>query len=195
MQPNRRQFHRFSGEPSPCVVAMDSVQLGGALVDESIAGAGICGLDLLMIPFNKSLTVTHRDESFQAFARRVARQADGRINLGVVRNDADVDSTSSSAMLINCYVQLKDTLAICAPVAFEKDSRILIQLFDGMQFRVNRSQLISLTRKERFEMLGHERILEQAIEMYGLVDSAFGARHVFEYEFGTYDECPVLQLA
>lgn len=197
MQPNRRQFHRFSPEPTPCVVTMDSVQLGGIVVDESINGAGICGLDMLMIPYNKKLTVTYRDESFSAIARRVTRRSDGRIKLGVVRESevSDGDLVPSNAMLVNCYVQLKDMLVICAPVELNNENQILIQLWDGMQFRVSRSQLVSLTREERFQLLGEEGILGQAVEMYGLGDQGAGLRQVFEYEFGSYDECPVFQHA
>lgn len=175
---------------------MDSVQLNGSIVDESIAGAAIAGLDLLMMAYDKGLTVVHREEQFEANARRVSREDDGRFNLGVIRRDSisDDDVVEDSAMLINCYVKLRDTLAICAPIEIENATQVLVQLWDGMQFRVDKSLLSPMTRAERYQMLSQSDVLQTAMNMYGFAPSSsfYDQRRVFEHEFGIYRDCSIM---
>ena len=53
---------------------------------------------------------------------------------------------SSTAMLLNCYVLHGGAYVICMPVRVESETQALIQLWDGVQFRVPRDHLRPLTR-------------------------------------------------
>jgi len=193
---NRRKYHRIPSYSEACSVTLDNVILKGSIVDESISGVGVTGLDLLMMPHNKPLTIEYRDGSFEANARHVERQPDGQFNLGVIRRE-ELDReelVDSAAMLINCYVKHGNAFVICMPILLESDSQVLIQLWDGVQFRVAREQLSPMSRIERFEMLSDLGCLQYTTEMYGFksVSPEVNKLQVFEHEFGTYNQCPVL---
>ncbi len=175
---------------------VDNVKLDGGIVDESISGVGITGLDLLMMPYNKPLVVEYREGSFDANARHIGRQPNGQLSLGVIRRTElkNEDVADSAAMLVNCYVKHGDAHVICMPILLESDSHVLIQLWDGIQFRVPRSNLSPRSRLERFAMLEDLGCLQYTTAMYGFesVSPSFDRQQIFEYEFGNYAECPVL---
>ena len=195
---NRRKYLRMSSGGEECTLTVDGIKLEGEIVDESISGIGITGLDLLMMPHNKPLTVEHRDGSFSGNARHVKRQEDGQFNLGVIRETelSSDEPLETAAMLINCYVKHGDALVICMPILLESDSQVLIQLWDGVQFRVPRSKLNPMSRLERFEILKDLNCLGYTAEMYGFPSaSAEDARlQVFKHEFGQYEQCPVAHM-
>jgi len=193
MTTNRRKFHRIPGTLEPCVLKMDSSQLVGSLADESIAGAKICEIDLLVLPFNKPMRLEYRDGAVDVRARNTERDADGKFVLGLVRTETLTPDQlePTTAMLVNCYVQYGDAYVICMPVRIETDTHALIQLWDGVQFRVPRCQLKPLTRTERFEMLGDDKCLNYTAAMYGIHSVDNLRREIFEHEFGVYEGCPV----
>jgi hypothetical protein len=194
MQQNRRKHERISGNEEPCVVSLDQVHMEGIVVDESVAGVGIAGLDLFMMPFNKPVIVNRREGQFAANVRYVRRTQDHRFNVGVIRRTelTAEEATENSAMLINCYVNHHDWLVICMPIEVDSD-QVVVQLWDGLQFRVKRADLVSLTRRERFQMLDDEKHLSNALEMYKLQsESPTADRYrIFEHEFGQYNDCPI----
>ncbi|QEG22168.1 hypothetical protein [Mariniblastus fucicola] len=192
----RRKFHRIRSQHEPCIVVVDDVKFDGVLADESISGFKISDLALLMLPFNKPLSLNHRGETVPVRARNVDRDSDNTFVLGVVRSEilTPEQSCESQAMLINCYVQHGDATVICVPIRIESETQVLIQLWDGVQFRVHRSQLKPMTRIQRFEMLSSDqRCLAYTAAMYGFeeISAANSSRQVFEHEFGTYENCPV----
>ena len=196
---NKRQFLRMSSSPEPCTVAVDQSRIAGLITEESISGAKVTDLDLLTMPFNKALTLEFRGQEIAAFARNTMRDENNKFVLGVVRAES-VDTEQSeptAAMLINCYVQHGDACVICMPIQIESESQILIQLWDGVQFRVPRTRLIPMSREERFRMLQNPKSLDYTSALYGfeLNSPQSSAQNLFEYEFGTYPGCPVLEKA
>lgn len=197
---NKRKYHRMpSSEPVPCTVAVDDIRISGVIANESISGARIVGLDLLMMPFNKELSLEFRNEKIAVHARNTSRDEDNKFVLGVVRHEMlDSDrETESTAMLINCYVKHGNACVICMPIHIESESQIVIQLWDGVQFRVPRSSLVPMSRGERFAMLSDPGCFEYTASMYGFdpTNTQQNLQDLFEYEFGTYTECPVAKLA
>lgn len=198
---NRRKFHRIpsSTQPDSCTVLVDNVQLQGSIGDESITGAKLADLDLLMLPYDKEFSLKYRDQTVSVRARHVSRLPSGSFVVGVIRNDAleSAQFANKSAMLINCYVKHGAAFVICMPIHIESEEKTLIQLWDGVQFRVPRSQLCPLTRMERFEMLLHnERCLDYTASMYGFNNPTreMNRHQIFEHEFGTYHNCPVAKM-
>lgn len=195
MEINRRKFHRIPASREPCVVKVDNLQLTGILADESISGAKIANLDLLMMPYNKALTLEHRDGVIDVRARNAYRGEDDTFLMGVVRTEtlSPEQLNESAAMLVNCYFQHQGAYVICMPIHIETQNQVLIQLWDGVQFRVPRSQLSPLTRAERFEMLGDHNCLAYTAAMYGfeIESHEYTRQKVFEHEFGAYENCPM----
>ena len=190
---NRRKFHRIPGSLEQCILKMDSSQLVGSLADESIAGAKICEIDLLVLAYNKPMRLEYRDGAVDVRARNTTRDVDGKFILGLVRNEtlSPEQLELSTAMLVNCYVQYGEAYVICMPVRIETETHALIQLWDGVQFRVPRSQLKPLTRAERFEMLADEKCLSYTAKMYGISSDGDLRKEIFEHEFGVFEGCPI----
>lgn len=181
----------------PCKLIVDHIELSGLMADESISGAKIVDLDLLMLPWNKPIQLEYREGKLDVRARNVFRGEDDKFTLGVVRSEtlSKEQAAVSTAMLVNCYVQYEDSFVICMPIHIESESHALIQLWDGVQFRVPRSQLKALSRIERYEMLADARCLAYTKAMYGLTEETDSDRRlVFEHEFGVYEGCPIADL-
>ena len=195
---NRRKYLRMASGGEACTLTVDGVKLHGEIVDESISGIGITGLDLLMMPHNKPLVVEHRDGSFSGNARHAKRLEDGQLNLGVIRETelSSDDPIDTAAMLVNCYVKHGDALVICMPIIVESNSQVLIQLWDGVKFRVPRSKLQPMCRLERFEMLQDTDCIAYTTAMYGFpnVSAEQDRNQIFKHEFGHYEQCPVASL-
>ena len=197
---NKRKYHRIPSELVPCTIDVDDVRISGLVADESISGAKIVGLDLLTMPFNKKLSLEYRNEKIEVHARNAIRAEDNSFMLGVVRTemlDPERTNSDSNAMLINCYVKHGNACVICMPIHIESEKQIVIQLWDGVQFRVPRSSLAPMSRGERFAMLREPGCFEYTASMYGFDTSNTeeNIQNLFEYEFGSYDDCPVAKLA
>jgi len=192
---NKRKYLRRPSQPIPCTVTIDQVRINGVIADESISGAKIVGLDLLMMPFNKELSLEYRGETITVHARNTSRDENDKFVLGVVRSEMleAERKAASSAMLMNCYVKHGDVCVICMPIHIESESQIVIQLWDGVQFRVPRSSLEPMSRAERFAMLSEPQCLGYTASMYGfeLTTVEETLQRLFEYEFGSYEGCPV----
>ena len=191
---NRRKYHRLPSGNEPCIVRIDNVKLSGYIFDESISGVGIAGLDLLVMPYNKPLIVESRDITFGAHARHVGRRDDGQLDLGIIRKEELKPSelACTSSMLINCYIKYDSAFVICMPIQLESNENVLVQLWDGVQFRVPRSQLFPMSRSERFTMLDDPVCQKYTAKMYGFesIDPTADQQRVFEYEFGKLTQCP-----
>lgn len=188
----------MQSQHEPCVITVDGVTFEGMVADESISGAKIVDLDLLMMPYNKELQLTDRGSTISVNARNATRSENNKFELGVIRTEllGDDSNEDSSAMLINCYVQHGDACVICMPIHIESEDQIVIQLWDGVQFRVPRTQLRPMSRIERYEMLADPHSLQYTVAMYGIKPGSpcEDRKNVFDYEFGSCSDCAVASL-
>ena len=194
MSTEQRKFHRIAGSGEPCALELDTTQIHGRLSDESISGAKISELDLLMLPYNKQMNLSFREGEVDVRARNISRDENGKFRLGVVRSEmlSREQLLPSTAMLLNCYVIHGGACVICMPVRVESETQALIQLWDGVQFRVPRDHLRPLTRTERYEMLADEKCQQYTAAMYGISPTQDDLQKMlFEHEFGEYESCPV----
>lgn len=188
---NRRKFHRISIEEK-CVVKIDGVDLKCSLVDQSITGAKIAGLDFLVIPYGKSLSIHYDEESFEAIIRGVTRNEKNEMLIGIERTEtADPDSIDRDAMLLNCYLRHEGNLVVCIPISVEADGRVRVQLWDGMQFPINFTALVTMNRIERYQSLMKGSDLAMIAGLYGIegVPLARLVDALFEFEFGALSNC------
>ena len=192
---NRRKYHRITVDEK-CVVTIDGATLDCSLVDQSINGAKIAGLDFLVVPFGKVITVKVDDESFEAVIRGVTRDEAGKMLIGIQRSETVDDADESSdAMLLNCFIRHDGNLMVCIPINVEPDGRVKIQLWDGMQFPINYSALETMNRTERYTSLMTGSNLKMIAELYGLgsVPMSQLADKIFEFEFGSLHNCNAKQ--
>lgn len=195
MLTNRRKFHRIPVDEK-CVVEIDGANLDCSLVDQSINGAKIAGLDFLVVPFGKSLVVKQDEEEFDAVIRGVTRGENQEMLIGIQRSETiDEDEENGDAMLLNCYIRHDGNMMVCIPISVEPDGRVKIQLWDGMQFPINFSALETMNRTERYTSLMSGSNLKMIAELYGLgaVPMAQLADKIFEFEFGKLENCNAKQ--
>ncbi len=195
MLTNRRKFHRIPVDEK-CIVTIDGAQLECSLVDQSINGGKIAGLDFLVIPAGKTLTVKQDGEEFKAVIRGVTRDERQKMLIGIQRSETiRDDEESDDAMLLNCYIRHDGNLMVCIPLSVESDGRVTIQLWDGMQFPINFTALETMNRTERYKSLMSGSDLKMIAELYGLgtVPMAALADKIFEFEFGHLENCTAKQ--
>lgn len=188
---NRRKFHRIPVEEK-CIVRIDGVDLECHLVDQSITGAKIAGLDFLVIPYGKPLSIIYDDESFDAIIRGVTRDEKNEMLIGIERSEtADPDSIDKEAMLLNCYIRHEGNLMVCIPISVEADGRIRVQLWDGKQFPLNFTALVTMNRTERYKSLMKGSDLSMIADLYGIKDVPMARLldTLFEFEFGELANC------
>ena len=195
MLTNRRKFHRISVDEK-CVVTIDGANLDCSLVDQSINGAKIAGLDFLVVPFGKKLTVKQDGEEFEAVIRGVTRGENNEMLIGIQRSDTlKQDEIKGDSVLLNCYIRHDGNMMVCIPVSVEPDGRVKIQLWDGMQFPINYSALETMNRTERYTSLMAGSNLRMIADLYGLgsVPMAELVDKIFEFEFGHLENCNAKQ--
>ena len=188
---NRRKFHRIPVEEK-CIVKIDGVDLECSLVDQSITGAKIAGLDFLVIPYGKELSVHYDEEVFQAVVRGVTRNDKNEMLIGIERSEtADPDSIDKDAMLLNCYLRHEGNLMVCIPISVEADSRVRVQLWDGMQFPISFTALVTMNRTERYKSLMKGSDLSMIADLYGIKNVPMSRLldTLFEFEFGQLSNC------
>ena len=191
MLTNRRKFLRLAVDEN-CVVSVDGSNLECKLIDQSINGAKISGLDFLVVPFGKRLTLKVNDEEIEAVVRGVTRGEENQMLIGIQRLETvDDHDLNGEAMLLNCFIRHEGNLMVCIPVCLESDGRVKIQLWDGMQFPINYSALLTLNRSERYTSLMTGSNLKLIAELYGLdtVPMTDLADRIFEFEFGHLQNC------
>lgn len=195
MLTNRRKYHRIPVDEK-CTVIVDGARLECNLIDQSINGAKIAGLDFLVVPFGKQVTVSCDGEEFEAVIRGVTRGENDEMHIGIQRAETVDDSAQTGdAMLLNCFIRHEGNLMVCIPLSVEPNGQVKIQLWDGMQFPINYSALQTMNRTERYSSLMSGSNLKMIADLYGLgsVPMAQAADKIFEFEFGKLENCNAKQ--
>ena len=195
MLTNQRKYHRIPTNEK-CTVNVDGAKLECTLVDQSINGAKIAGLDFLVVPFGKALSIGYDDEEFDAVIRGVTRDDDGEMLVGIQRTETVDDADENGdAMLLNCFIRHEGNLMVCIPISVEPNGHVKIQLWDGMKFPINYSALETMNRTERYTSLMSGSNLKMIADLYGLgsIPMAQLADRIFEFEFGKLENCNAKQ--
>ncbi len=188
---NRRKFHRIPVEEK-CIAKIDGADLECTLVDQSITGAKIAGLDFLVVPYGKPLSIHYDGEVFEAIIRGVTRNDKNEMLIGIERAEtAEPDTIEQDAMLLNCFIRHEGNLMVCIPISVQADQRVLIQLWDGMQFPISFSALVTMNRRERYQSLMKGSNLSMIGDLYGIKDVPMSQLldALFEFEFGQLSNC------
>ncbi len=188
---NRRKFHRIPVDEK-CIAKIDGVDLECTLLDQSITGAKIAGLDFLVVPYGKPVSIHYDDEVFDAVIRGVTRNDKQEMLIGIERaENADRETLDQDAMLLNCFIRHEGNLMVCIPISVDPDKRVRIQLWDGMQFPINFSALVTMNRRERYQSLLKGSNLSMIADLYGIKDVPMSQLldTIFEFEFGQLSNC------
>ena len=186
MNINRRKFLRLNTDRQQCNVRLGIGESAGFVVDESIEGLRIGGLDLLILFADQKVTVEYDGESIVGRCRSVSRGDGGYFEVGIHREGDDYTEDPKS-ILQNTFMKFDGKSVTCVPMGVTQDDDVQIKLINGKEFTVSRDQIFQLTRQERLEELCDDDTLAKVMQVYRLMDdaNAFTSRTaVLDHEFG-----------
>ncbi|MFK7768135.1 MAG: hypothetical protein AB8B55_13005 [Mariniblastus sp.] len=186
MDLNRRKFLRLNSDRQQCVVRLGIGESGGFVVDESIEGLRVGGLDLLILFADQKVMVEFNDETITGRCRGISRGEGGYFEVGIFRETADyVEDTES--ILLNSFMSFNGKNIAVVPIGIVGDDQLRIRLINGKEFTIDRDKVLQITRQERLEELCNDEALAGVMEVYRLMDSSNGFTNrasVLDHEFG-----------
>jgi len=195
MDNNRRKFARITSNEENCQVTINGHSYHAKLVDQSIGGFRIEGLNLLMLPDNVPIVLEFDGESTEVVCRNVSRVDDNSFAVGLQRTDlkktaVEEDSVEiTPKIFINSYVKLNDSFkTLCWPLAVEGESKLVVEIAGGKEFRVSLDKIQTFTRIERLRDLRESKdSLKRLAELYTLMTGKIISvvpEAIADFEFG-----------
>jgi len=160
-------------------------EFSGFVVEESIGGMKVSGLDLLCLPENQPVTIEYNDSVEHGVCRNLTRAEDGKMELGVMLRSAPVIA-EPNGLLLSCFFSVQNEWVFCRPVRVDDKQKLTICLFDGKEFNVNRSDVTPLTCKEREASLqGSLERVQFLSNLYGMNSNPLSEsiREILDFEF------------
>lgn len=194
MENNRRKFSRIAVNEETCNVTINGHSYHAKLVDQSIGGFRIEGLNLLMLPDNVPIVLEFDGETTEVVCRNVKRVDDNSFAVGLQRTDVkkkteDEESTEiTPQVFINSYVKLDETFkTLCWPLAVA-DSKLVVEVAGGKEFKVGMGKIQTFTKKERLSDLRKSNdSLKRLVELYTLTTGQIISvipEAIVDFEFG-----------
>lgn len=149
---NRREFHRIACVPVPCIVEADGCRVECELLDESIGGFRIIGIDPLMLDQDQPMSIEHRDEVMNVYCANVSRTDEGKFSIGLEREDvrSQNDDPAPTGTLINPYVHIgKGVGVLCRLVEIKSPEDVVVEVLGKKRFSVHANRVTPLLRVER----------------------------------------------
>ena len=195
MENNRRKFSRIAVNEETCCVTINGHSYHAKLVDQSIGGFRIEGLNLLMLPDNVPIVLEFDGESTEVVCRNVNRVDGNSFAVGLQRTDTkrkskeEEESTEISPQIfINSYLKLEETFkTLCWPLAVD-DSKLVVEVAGGKEFKVGLGKIQTFTRNERLRDLRKSNgSLKRLAELYTLTSGQIISvipEAIADFEFG-----------
>ena len=122
----RRKFKRFQCAPQNCEISFDLAKHPGAIVEESVGGMKLRGLDLLVVPEDCPVQIEQLGVTQAGTVRSVSR-VDGKFQLGVSLQRKKPEASEFKKLLLGCFVYEDNHLLPCQPVGMEAGDRVRIE--------------------------------------------------------------------
>ena len=187
MNSNRRQSIRISGGNAPCRVRLEESETPAHIIDESIHGLSVGGLNLLILFQDQTIQVEYEGQWIFGRCRSAARDSVGSIRVGILKCD-EPSQVAPIRILLNSYIEYGGHKLVCLPVSEMPNEQVVIRFPDGKEFPVNRNTLTQMTRYERLEELSsHASRIESTQKIYrALIPGRpfLGIEDILEQEFG-----------
>jgi hypothetical protein len=190
MSQNRRKFIRVDSGNTPCRVTIGASRSAAWLVNESIYGLCVGGLELMFLASDQQVIVEYESERITGRCRSAARDTDGKFQIGIFKSDEE-PGENVSQILINSYIDFGGCRIVCLPIQILDSQRVRIRLMDGKKFPVSRAKVIQLTRQERLTTLQEDSSeLEKLLKVYSALDWGrvwMSENDILDQEFGVTD--------
>ena len=186
MPDNRRKYMRISSQQIDCKVRLGVGESAGFVVDESIDGLRVGGLDLLLLAADQRIEVEYLGQTLIGRCRSVARDENGLFQVGIYREDPSYRANIRS-MLLNSFMTFNGCDIVCLPISVVNEEKIRVRLMDGNEFTVQKDQVFQISRDEREMELQSQHKLSELLQVYSLMDAnnrLYSLNDILDYEFG-----------
>ncbi len=195
----RRKFTRIPTANETSQIIINGNSYDGFIIDESISGFGITGLNVLLLAKDTPLIIRFRENEINCVCKHISRMEFG-LRIGVERlfnrNSPIVvhDRMSRDCrFLIAPFIKIESMLAMCVPVELLSNGKLSVVLWNGMELEVDPGMIHVMTREERATQLGETKSFDELTWIYqnGLSSMTLtSAADVLEFEFGNdhFDE-------
>jgi hypothetical protein len=183
---NRRKFSRMIPVNAECELKIGGEKLKCELLEDSIGGMKVGGLDLLLVPQDAAVELNYRDFAQQGCCRSICRGEGNRFEMGIMLCD-ETSRPTTGGLLVGCFVRCHDNMIACRPIGLSDDGRVRLQIHDGKEFVIARKFLVGKTRNERArDLYANPAEVQFASKNYGLnVDNATDrVETIVDFEFG-----------
>ena len=163
MQENRRYFSRIKLPDGVCQISILGKKFVVQLVDQSLGGSCIRGLEMLNVIRGLPVEIEMQNEEYKGRVFNVFRDGNHRLCFGIAWTENDVPR---DRMLFNTYVKNGNEFFVCNFLEFRGDN-VLISL-SGEQLEVPRSWIQSITpgqREVQLQDMQTRTILEKVYQM------------------------------
>jgi hypothetical protein len=148
MNQNRRKFIRISADGTNCQVTIGQRCSPASLINESIYGLCVGGLDLMFLALDQPVIVKYEDQEIVGRCRSASKDSNGAFQIGILKSENDFKSDVQE-ILINSYMDFGGHKIVCLPLGMQPDGKVKIRLIDGKEFDVDKSKITQMTRAER----------------------------------------------
>ena len=164
MTQNRRYFSRIKLNGKTCLATVFDKQFKVQLVDQSIGGICIQGLELVNLIQDEEFIVIIEDEEFKGKCRSAYRDSDGNLQIGIQWNKQTINADK---VILNTYVQNESFYFLCDILSVPDGDHFEIQLF-GEVLNVKKSMIKTYTRRERMEQISDKKLGEILVQLHQL---------------------------
>lgn len=166
MSINRRQYFRLAVDVELGEIDLRGQTYQGVLLEESIGGLKIGGLELVNLVRGDLVTFRGQRESYQGLCRSVARDDQGLFSIGIERAENSTGA-STKRMLVNSYIFNEGYHFVCYPELTVNSENTQVTLWNEHQLIATKQQLCSFTEVERREYLESPDYLHFVATAYG----------------------------
>ncbi len=154
---NRRKYVRIKANRNPCQFELNGMESNCVVVDESIEGIRVSGLDLTRLSLDQKITIHYKGVTIIGRCRSISRNPDGTFRVGVFRESAEYEH-AHKAFLLNTFMRCNRFEIVCTVNETIGTDQLHVELLDGKTFVLDRDRVIKRTRTERHAKL--EAIVE-----------------------------------
>lgn len=191
MSQNRRKFIRIDAGSTPCQITIGQDCSKAILVNESIYGLCVGGLDLMFLAADQQVIVEYESERIIGRCRSASKDANGSFQIGILKTEDDF-KREVSQILVNSFMDFGGCKIVCLPLGMQPDGQVRIRLIDGKEFSVEKCKIVQMTRPERqAEFTEDPSDLGRLLKIYSALDDSRNwtcEGDILDLEFGTANQ-------
>lgn len=168
---DQREYSRFHRDPVACTVTIDGHSQAGFIVEESIGGIRVNGLQFHRLRFNEKVKIETEDQVINGFCRNLDFDESGRFGVGILC-DENAGDRQQGGQLLAWFLKHNQRSFVCFPLEVGK-TKCRVRLIDGKEFTLPLDSVESKTRsKRRAELSGDLAFLTTLKQLYRIKETS-----------------------